>query len=144
MNKQFSKLTMLKRGIDISAYRSKGLKRPMVEEANLIIVFDECPPYRKATILSLWPPTKEKVFTFREFVEAEVKREYLATEDPYTAPCADEASIDFPAEFLEANIAETEGYLAQKTAKFLRYLQTKLKTTTSGKGGSTSSPEFVR
>ena len=60
---------MLKRGIDLSAYRSKGLKRPMVEEADLIVVFDEYPPFRKAAILSFWPQAKEKVFTFREFVE---------------------------------------------------------------------------
>ncbi len=114
---------MLKRGIDLSAYRSKGLKRPMVEEADLIVVFDEYPPFRKAAILSFWPQAKEKVFTFREFVEAEVKGECLVTEDPYTAPYADEVFIDFPAEFLEANIAEIEAYLAQKMAKFLRYLQ---------------------
>ena len=49
--------------------------------------------------------------------------EYLATEDLHTAPYADESFVDFSAEFSEASIAEIEGYLAQKMAKFIRYRQ---------------------
>lgn len=111
---------MLRRGIDISGHRSKGLNRLLVDEADLVIVAEE---NQKKTILSFWPWAEEKVFTFREFVEAEVEGEFLVSEDPYAPPHADGDSTDFSSEFHEAYVAEIESYLAQKMNKFLRYLQ---------------------
>ncbi len=112
---------LLKRGIDISDYRSKGLTRPIVEEADLIIVSEEYPPVRKAAISTFWPFAKDKVFTWREFVEAEVEGEYLPTEDPHP-PSDGSASLDYTMEYWEQCLAEIEGYMAQKMDKFLSYL----------------------
>jgi protein-tyrosine-phosphatase len=112
---------LLKRGMDVSGYRSRGLTRPIVEEADLIIVSEEYPPVRKAAICSFWPFAKDKVFTWREFVEAEVEGEYLPTEDPYP-PSASSASLDYTVEYWEQCLAEIEGYLAQRMDKFLSYL----------------------
>lgn len=115
------------RGIDISGHRSRELTKAMVEEADLIIVSDEYPPFRKEAILSLWPSIAGKSFTFSEFVEAEVedkvKGQYLLSEDPNAQPYTDEDSIDFSLRYWDAIVAETERYLAQKMDKFLSHLQ---------------------
>ncbi len=113
---------LLERGIDISGHRSRGLTRPIVEEADLIIVSEEYPPVRKAAISTFWPFAKDKVFTWREFVEAEVEGEYLPTEDPHP-PSDGSASLDYTVEYWEQCLAEIEGYLAQRMDKFLSYLR---------------------
>ncbi len=114
---------LLEQGIDISSYRSKVLTRAMVEEANLIIISgEEHPPFRKAAICSLWPFAKDKVFTFREFVEAELEGEYLVAEDPTVVPYTDQVFLDYTREYWESCIAEIETYLTQKMDKFLSFL----------------------
>lgn len=116
-----------RRGIDTSGHRSRELTKAMVEEADLIIISDEYPPFRKEAILSLWPSVAGKSFTFSEFVEAKVedkvKGQYLLSEDPNAQPYADEDSIDFSPQYWDAIVAEIKGYLAQKMDKFLSYLQ---------------------
>lgn len=115
---------LLERGIDTSGHRSRVLTRTMVEEADLIIISgEEHPPYRKRTICSFWPFARDKVFTFREFIEAEeVEGEYLATEDPTAVPYTDKVFLDYTREYWEGCLAEIEGYLAQKMDKLLSYL----------------------
>ncbi len=121
-------ITLLqRRAIDISGHRSRELTTQMIEEADLIIISEERPPFRKATILSSWPPAKGKAFTFSEFVEAErVEGQHLVTESPYTQPYPDEDSYDFGREYWESCVAEIERYLAEKIDKFLSYLQLSL------------------
>ena len=115
---------MQSRGIDVSRHRSRELTSQMIGEADLIIILDEYLPFRKAAILSSCPQAKEKVFTFREFVEAHtVEGQHLITEDPYVQPHPDEDSYDFSTEYWESCVAEIERYLAQKMDKFLSYLQ---------------------
>ena len=95
----------------------------MVEEADLIIISgEEHPPYRKRAICSFWPFAQHKVFTFREFVEAEVEGGYLATEDPTVVPYTDKVFLDYTREYWEGCLAEIETYLTQKMDKFLSYL----------------------
>ena len=110
---------MSRRGIDISGHRSQGLNRLLVKEADLLIVSEE---NKKKTAISFWPWAAAKVFTFREFVEAEVKGEFLVSEDPYTPPHADADSIDFTPQCHEAYVTEIESYLRQRFDKFLHYL----------------------
>lgn len=111
---------MLRRGIDISGHRSRGLNRLLVEGADLIIVSEE---NQKKTALSFWPAAAAKVFTFREFVEAKVEGEFLVSEDPYAPPHADGDSIDFSSQYHEAYVIEIENYLVERFDKFLCYLQ---------------------
>ena len=112
------------RGIDISGHRSRELTNQMIEEADLIIISEERPAFRKAAVLSSWPQAEEKAFTFSEFVEAhEVEGQQLITEDPYVQPHPDQESYDFSPEYWQSCVAEIEGYLAQKMDKFLSYLQ---------------------
>lgn len=112
-----------KRGIDISNYRSRELTATMVEEADLIILSEEYPPYRKIALITSWPSAKDKAFTLREFVEAKVEGEYLISEDPHAQPFADDEFIDFSPEYWEACVDEIEGFLSHKMDKFLNYLQ---------------------
>jgi protein-tyrosine-phosphatase len=113
-----------RRGIDISGHRSRELTNQMIEKADLIIISEEYPPFRKAALLSSWPQAKEKAFTFSEFVEAQkVEGQYLISEDPYLQPYPDEDSYHFSPEYWESCVAEIEGYLAAKMDKFLSYLQ---------------------
>lgn len=111
---------MLRRGIDISGHRSRGLNRLLVEGADLIIVSEE---NQKKTVLSFWPSAVAKVFTFREFVEAKVEGEFLVSEDPYAPPHADGDSIDFSSQYHEAYVIEIENYLEERFDKFLCYLR---------------------
>jgi len=113
-----------KRGIDISGHRSRELANQMIEKADLIIISEERPPFRKAALLSSWPQAEEKAFTFSDFVEAhEVESQHLVTEDPYVQPYSDGDSYDCSPEYWESCVAEIERYLAQKMDKFLSYLQ---------------------
>jgi len=113
-----------RRGIDVSGHRSRELSNQMVEEADLIIISEEYPPFRKAAFLSSWPQAEEKAFTFSEFVEAhKVEGQLLVTEDPYAQPHPDQESYDFSPEYWQSCVAEIEGYLAEKMDKFLSYLQ---------------------
>jgi len=112
-----------RRAIDISGHRSRELTNQMIEEADLIIISEEYPPFRKAALLSLWPQAKGKAFTFSEFVEAqEVAGQHLVTESPYVEPHPDQDSYDFSPDYWESCVAEIEGYLAEKMDKFLSYL----------------------
>jgi protein-tyrosine-phosphatase len=113
-----------RRGIDISGHRSRELSNQMVEEADLIIISEEHPPFRKTALLSSWPQAEEKAFTFSEFVEAQkAEGQLLVTEDPYAQPHPDQESYDFSPEYWQSCVAEIEGYLAEKMDKFLSYLQ---------------------
>ena len=114
---------MHKRGIDISSHRSRELTTPLAEEADLIIISEEDPPYRKNAITNSWPSARDKTFTFREFVEAIAEGEYLATEDPNALPYADDEFIDFSPEYLEACVTEIEEHLSLRMDKFINYLQ---------------------
>jgi protein-tyrosine-phosphatase len=112
-----------KRGIDISSHRSRELTTPMVEKADVIILSEEYPPFRKTAITTSWPSARDKTFTFREFVEAEVEGEYLVTEDPYVQPFADDEFMDFPFEYWKKCAAEIEECLSRRVDKFVNYLQ---------------------
>lgn len=112
-----------KREIDISKFRSRELTAGMVEEADLIIILEEYPPYRKIALITSWPLAKNKAFTLKEFVEAKVESGHLVSEDPHAQPFVDDEFIDFSPEYWEACVAEIEGFLSQKMDKFLNYLQ---------------------
>lgn len=118
-------ISLLRRqGIDISGHRSREITAQMIAKADLIIISEEYPPFRKAALLSFWPQAKGKAFTFSEFVEApKVEAQHLVTEDPYVDAHPDGDSYDFSTEYWESCVAEIEGYLAQKMEKFLSYLQ---------------------
>ena len=53
-----------KMGIDISNHRSRKLTTDLMQEADLIIVSEEYPPYRKTAIVTSWPWARDKIFTF--------------------------------------------------------------------------------
>lgn len=112
-----------KRGIDLSNFRSKELTTSMVEEADLIILSEEDPPFRKIALTTSWPFAKDKAFTLREFVQPRVEGKHLISEDPHAQPFIDDEFIDFSPEYWDACVAEIEAFLSQSMGKFLNYLQ---------------------
>ncbi len=55
---------MRKEGIDISRHQATRLTMDLIEEANLILVMDEC---HQQTILEISPGASEKTFLLKEF-----------------------------------------------------------------------------
>jgi protein-tyrosine-phosphatase len=113
---------MSQKGIDISAHRSRGLNRALAEKAALIITTYD---FQRDDILSFYPSTKGRVFTFKEFVgvnslPALERRRVLAVapknpDDPFLP---DDKHV-------EEIIAEIEGCLAQNMPTFLSFLSIK-------------------
>jgi protein-tyrosine-phosphatase len=110
---------MSQKGMDISAHRSRGLNRVLAEKAALIITTYDS---QRDETLSLYPSTKGRVFTFKQFagvdsLPALERRSVLAVrpknpDDPF-------APED---KHIEEIIAEIEGYLAQNMPAFLSFL----------------------
>ena len=110
---------MSQKGIDISAHRSRGLTRVLAEKAALIITTYD---FQRDNILSLYPTTKGRVFTFKEFagvdsLPALERRRVLAV--PPKNPGDPFAPED---KHIEEIIAEIEGYLAKNMPAFFYFL----------------------
>jgi protein-tyrosine-phosphatase len=111
---------MAKKGIDISGYRSRGVNRPVVEKADLIIIVAQ-EVFRQA-LLSLCPSAESRVLTFGEFSG---KQGYYLFDDYDTAPrelygwdwCEDPKHAT-------AFIAEMEQHLAEVMPQFLERMRT--------------------
>lgn len=111
---------MAQKGIDVSGYRSRGVNRPMVEKADLIIIVAQ-EVFRQA-LLSLCPSAESRVLTFGEFSG---KQGYYLFDDYDTAPrelhgwdwCEDPKHAT-------AFIAEMEQHLAEVMPQFLERMRT--------------------
>jgi protein-tyrosine-phosphatase len=111
---------MARKGIDVSGYRSRGINRPMVEKADLIIIVAQ-EVFRRA-LLSLCPSAESRVLTFREFSG---KQGYYLFNDYDDAP-RELYGWDWCEDPKHANafIAEIEQHLAEVTPKFLEQMRT--------------------
>jgi protein-tyrosine-phosphatase len=100
--------SMRRRGIDISKSRSKELTKSMVEEADLIIVFEDS---QNEKICSQYPQVKDKIFTLQELVGYDG---YLVITD-YSFPGAisnpETKAFIFPDSFLEGSITDIQHML---------------------------------
>ena len=95
--------SMKRRRIDISRSRSKELTKPMVDKADLIIVFQDS---QRNEICSLYPLSEGKVYTLQELVGYDG---YLVNTDysfPGTVPNPDTKALTMPDSCLEGSIAE--------------------------------------
>jgi len=94
---------MRRRGIDVSKSRSRELTKSMVEEADLIIVFENS---QKEMVCSQYPQVMSKTFTLQELVGY---NGYLVTNDysfPGAVPNPETKAFIFPDSLLEGSIVE--------------------------------------
>ena len=95
--------SMKRRQIDISGNRSKELTKAMVDEAELIIVFQDS---QRDQICSLYPLSEGKVYTLQELVGYDG---YLVNIDysfPGTVPNPETKALTMPDSCLEGSITE--------------------------------------
>jgi len=105
-------------GIDVSAHRSKRLSEKMVTRAALIITMES---FQKKEVLSLYPQSDRKVFTFREFFEISGPS---IVEDSFTLPQLDAVTGEYgyPYEYDYQTMDAIKGFLGQGLEKILRFL----------------------
>jgi protein-tyrosine-phosphatase len=110
---------MAKRGIDISAYRTRELDIAMVEASALILTAVKA---HKRGVLELCPASEGKVFTLMEFTG---ERLYYLFDDCHTIAPELHYQPDFGDDVVttEALIAETEYSLNKTMPKILDYLR---------------------
>ena len=111
---------LAEKGIDVSNYRSRGVNRPMLEQANLVITLLQV--YKRG-VLFLFPSGADRTFTFCEFTGTEG---YFLYDDCQTAPheLKRRDLHDIP-EMVNGLFAEIEQQLTQAMPKFLDFLRRK-------------------
>ena len=112
---------LAKNGIDVSSYRSRGLTKDMVTEAELILAVDRL---IKGEVLYFYPEMSEKVFTVKEFVWG-VSQENQDIGDPMKLPDIDEetGAWIWPEGYPDSYIAEIEQCLSHGIDKFVQYIK---------------------
>ncbi len=112
---RYMRTLMSRRGIDITGHRSRGLNRVLLDQADLVIAFDQD---QITTVSSFWPHALEKVFLFDEFV---VSQRPTAA-NPRVPPFPDGDFVDYDVDRMAPIIADIERCLALSIDKLLRYL----------------------
>jgi protein-tyrosine-phosphatase len=95
--------SMKRRQIDISGNRSKELTKAMVDEAELIIVFQDS---HRDKIVSLYPPSQGKVYTLQELVGYDGYVVNIDYSFPGTLPNPETKSLLIPEPCQEGTITE--------------------------------------
>ncbi len=108
----------LNKGIDISSHRSAPFDGKMANRAHLIITMEHV---QKAAILSQYPQSQGKVFTFREVFAVSGP---TVIEDSLNIPAyiPDTCDYAFSDEFAKQTVSEIEQYLKQGVDKILSLL----------------------
>lgn len=112
----------LKRGINLLNHKSKLLNSSMAEAAHLIITMDG---NQKRTVLSLYPQTKGRVFTFREFLGASNLPAITIVEDSVTLPQYEPETgrYYYPYEYDDQAVESAKQCVRQGIERFISYLQ---------------------
>jgi protein-tyrosine-phosphatase len=112
---------LARNGIDVSSYRSRELTRNMAMEADLILAINRL---IKKEVLDLYPETRGKVFTFKEFVFGGSSLD-LDIADPMKLPDIDEATgmWVWPDGYADSYIAEIEQCLSHGIDKFVQFIK---------------------
>jgi protein-tyrosine-phosphatase len=112
---------LAKKGIDVSSHRSKGLTKDMVTEADLILTIDRL---IKKEVFDLYPETRGKVFTFKEYVFGASSQD-LDIGDPMKLPDIDGGTgmWVWPEGYPDSYIAEIEQCLSHGIDKFVHYIK---------------------
>jgi protein-tyrosine-phosphatase len=119
----------LKYGIDVSNHKSKIFSRELADKADLILTMEE---FQKEEILSRFPQTNGKVFTFREFFGLSGQ---TIIEDSFTLPKynPDTREYAYPYEYDGQTIEAIEKCLRQGMEKILEFLNLYNKPKTKGR-----------
>ena len=112
----------LRKGIDLSKHKSKLLNSSMAEAAHLIVTMEG---NQKRTVMSLYPQTKGRVFTFREFVGASNLPAITIIENSVTLPQYEPETgrYYYPYEFDNQTVESTKQCVKRGIERFLSYLQ---------------------
>jgi protein-tyrosine-phosphatase len=111
---------LAEKDIDVSSYRSRGLTKRMIINADLILPMDKV---LRDEILDLYPEVSGKVFTLKEFVFDEGCQD-MNIGDPMALPEIDKktGAWVWPDGFSDDYIEEIEKCLAEGVEKFLEYI----------------------
>ena len=74
---------MKKEGIDVSAYRSKGLNKELIDNSDIIFVMES---FHKEEVLKLAPQSEKKTHLLKEFVKEEDEKSDFVVSDPIGKP----------------------------------------------------------
>jgi protein-tyrosine-phosphatase len=112
---------LAQRGIDISLYRSREISKNMIVDTGLILAIDQ---RIRDEILSLYPESSGKVFTFKEFAFGPHQSD-LDIGDPMKLPNIDkETGIwIWPDGYPDSYISDIEQCVSGSMEKFVEYIQ---------------------